>query len=44
VKSTFVLNSQSIVSAGGGQPHTNIMPCTGVNFIIALQGMYPNFQ
>lgn len=32
------------VSTVGGQPHSNIMPCTAVNFIIALTGVYPDFN
>lgn len=30
-------------SAGGGQPHQNEQPYLGVNFCIALQGIYPSF-
>ena len=30
-------------SAGGGQPHQNQQPYLGVNFCIALQGIYPSF-
>ena len=30
-------------SAGGGQPHQNQQPYLGVNFCIALQGIYPTF-
>jgi len=30
-------------SAGGGFPHTNEQPYLGVNFCIALQGIYPSF-
>ncbi len=30
-------------SAGGGQPHENQQPYLGVNFCIALQGVYPTF-
>lgn len=28
---------------GGGQPHTNKQPYLGLNFCIALQGIYPSF-
>jgi microcystin-dependent protein len=28
-------------TAGGGEPHNNLMPYLVVNFIIALQGMFP---
>jgi len=44
VRATYVMEEQSIQSAGGSQPHTNIMPCTCVNFIIATRGVYPTFQ
>jgi microcystin-dependent protein len=27
---------------GGGQPHTNIQPFLVLNFIIALQGIFPS--
>lgn len=30
-------------SAGGGQPHQNQQPYLGVNFCIALEGIYPSF-
>ena len=30
-------------NAGGGQPHQNQQPYLGVNFCIALQGIYPAF-
>jgi microcystin-dependent protein len=29
-------------TAGGGQPHPNRQPVLALNFIIALQGIYPN--
>jgi microcystin-dependent protein len=29
-------------SVGGGQPHQNMMPYQGVNFIIALSGIFPS--
>jgi microcystin-dependent protein len=36
-----VSGSISIGSAGGGQPHSNIQPYLALNYIIALQGIYP---
>lgn len=30
-------------NSGGGQPHQNQQPYLGVNFCIALQGIYPSF-
>jgi microcystin-dependent protein len=35
------LNSAALTSAGFGQPHNNIMPTLGLNFIIATQGVFP---
>lgn len=31
----------SIGAAGGGRPHNNLQPLLAVNFIIALQGIFP---
>jgi microcystin-dependent protein len=36
------LNPASIGAAGGSQPHNNIQPYLCVNFIIALQGIFPS--
>ncbi|MEM9534339.1 MAG: tail fiber protein [Cyanobacteria bacterium P01_E01_bin.45] len=33
---------EGISSAGGNQSHSNIQPFLGINFIIALQGIYPS--
>jgi microcystin-dependent protein len=32
----------SVTSIGGSQPHTNLMPYLVLNFIIALQGIFPS--
>jgi microcystin-dependent protein len=32
-----------LASTGNGQPHENRQPSLGVNFCIALQGIYPSF-
>jgi microcystin-dependent protein len=32
----------SVTNAGGGQPHTNVMPYLVLNFVIALQGLFPS--
>jgi microcystin-dependent protein len=29
------------LSSGGGQPHNNLAPYVAVNYIIALQGIFP---
>ena len=36
------MNPASISNAGGGQPHTNMQPYLVLNFIIALQGIFPS--
>ncbi len=36
------MNPASVSSAGGSQPHTNIQPYLVLNFIIALQGIFPS--
>jgi microcystin-dependent protein len=32
----------TVGSAGGGQSHPNMQPYLGINYIIALQGLYPS--
>lgn len=36
------LSPQTVSSVGGSQPHTNMMPYLTLNFIIALQGIFPS--
>ena len=36
------LNPLSITLTGGGQPHDNMQPSLCVNYIIALEGIYPS--
>ncbi|MES2077107.1 MAG: tail fiber protein [Pseudomonadota bacterium] len=36
------LNQQALSQAGSGQAHTNMQPFLVLNFIIALQGVYPS--
>lgn len=36
------LAPQSIGTVGGSQPHTNLQPYLAINFIIALQGIFPS--
>jgi microcystin-dependent protein len=33
---------QTVTSVGGSQPHNNMMPFLALNFIIALQGIFPS--
>jgi len=35
------MNPQSITPAGGNLPHNNLSPYLAVNFVIALQGIFP---
>jgi microcystin-dependent protein len=37
-----VMSSQAVSSIGGSQPHQNMMPLLTLNFIIALQGIFPS--
>lgn len=36
------LNPQAVSNTGGSQPHNNMMPYLVLNFIIALQGIFPS--
>lgn len=36
------MNPASILPTGGSQPHPNIQPYLCINFIIALQGIFPS--
>ncbi len=36
------LASAAVSTTGGGQSHTNVQPFLTLNFIIALQGLYPS--
>ena len=36
------VNMQSVTNAGGSQAHNNMQPFLAINFIIALQGLYPS--
>jgi len=36
------LASQTLSTTGGSQSHTNVQPYLTLNFIIALQGLYPS--
>ena len=39
---TDAMSTKAIGDAGGDQEHTNLMPFLVVNFIIALQGVFPS--
>jgi microcystin-dependent protein len=36
------MNPQAVTNVGGSQPHNNMMPYLVLNFIIALQGIFPS--
>ena len=36
------MNPNAVVPLGGSQPHNNIQPSMGINYIIALQGIFPS--
>jgi microcystin-dependent protein len=36
------LNAQAIQPAGGSQPHENMQPYLGINYIISLFGIFPS--
>jgi microcystin-dependent protein len=36
------LNASAVAVDGGGQPHENRAPYLAINFVIALQGVYPS--
>lgn len=38
------MNSNILSASGGNQPHNNMMPSIALNFIIALNGIYPSFN
>jgi microcystin-dependent protein len=40
--SLTTLDPSSVTSVGGSQPHNNMMPYLTLNFIIALQGIFPS--
>ncbi len=35
-------NTVTVGVAGGSQPHNNMQPYLGINFIIAIEGLYPS--
>jgi microcystin-dependent protein len=39
---TLALNPLSISLTGGGQPHDNMQPSLCLNYMIALEGIYPS--
>lgn len=39
---TVSMAPNAITSVGGSQPHTNMQPYLGLNFIISLFGIFPN--
>jgi len=39
---TATLNAATIANNGGNEAHDNMQPSLGINYIIALQGIYPS--
>lgn len=39
---SVALNSRTVSNAGGGQQHENMQPTLCINYIIALQGIFPS--
>ncbi|WP_366510963.1 tail fiber protein [Yoonia sp.] len=39
---SIALNSRTVSNAGGGQQHENMQPTLCINYIIALQGIFPS--
>jgi microcystin-dependent protein len=39
---TVSMKTGAVAAAGGSQPHTNRQPFLAINFIIALQGVFPS--
>lgn len=44
VVATFSFNTNAVEGSGQNYQHNNVMPCFGINFIIALTGVYPSLQ
>ena len=42
VLNTYNLAAGAVSSAGGNQPHTNLMPSLCITFVIALVGIFPS--
>jgi microcystin-dependent protein len=40
--SPTAMGTSMVSSVGGSQPHNNMMPYLVLNFIIALQGIFPS--
>ena len=36
------LNTNTVATGGGSQPHSNLQPYLAINFCIALQGVFPS--
>jgi microcystin-dependent protein len=36
------MSAASVAATGGGQPHENLMPYLVLNYVIALQGIFPS--
>ena len=41
---TYVLGTRTVQKTGSGAPHDNMMPSSAVNFVICVNGRYPEMQ
>jgi microcystin-dependent protein len=42
LNSLTTLSPAGVTNVGGSQPHNNMQPYTVLNFIVALQGIFPS--
>lgn len=42
VNANAAMSASAITTAGGSQPHDNMMPFLALNFIISLEGIFPS--
>jgi len=40
-KTAFTFDEDAVAISGSGQPHNNVMPSMGINFIICVNGLFP---
>ena len=40
--STVLMKNTAIASSGGGLPHSNIIPYQAINYVIAVEGVFPS--
>lgn len=40
-RTAFTFDENAVSISGSGQPHNNVMPSRGINFIICVIGLFP---